>query len=113
MTFLSITPEAWYMAGISVTVVFCILIVLVLVLAAFGYIARQASQHSFHLPHHIAKTPSLAPGMHTDTVADDDLAVVATAVYLYLNSGHDEESGVITIDNSRPSNWHAVLNPRL
>lgn len=113
MTFLSVTPDAWYMAGISVAVVFCILIVLVFVLAAFGYIARQAAQHPFHLHHHAPKAPSLAPGMHTDTVAEENLAVVATAVYLYLNSGHDEESGVITIDNSRPSNWHAVLNPRL
>ena len=111
MTFLTITPAAWYMAGISVCVVFCILLVLVFVLVLFGYIARQNPVNLFHHKH--ASTPALAPGMHADEAEGEALAAVAAAVYLYLNSGHDEESGVVTINNSRPSNWHAVLNPRL
>lgn len=109
MTVLTITPAAWYMAGISICVVFAILIVLVLVLNVFSIIAKQASEHS----HHEAKAPVLAPGKHADAADGDDLVVVATALYLYLNSAHDEESGVLTIDNSKPANWHAVLNPRL
>lgn len=110
MTILTITPAAWYMAGISVCVVFAILVILVLVLNIFSLIAKQASQHSHAAE---AKAPALAPGEHADAADGDDLVVVATAIYLYLNSAHDEESGVITIDNSKPANWHAVLNPRL
>ncbi len=110
MTLLSITPEAWYLAGISIVAVFCILEILVLILNVFGRIAGRTSGHT----HRKADKPSLAPGMHTDEVeTEEEMAVIATAIYLYFNSKHDEESGVITIDNSRPSNWHAVLNPRL
>ena len=108
MTVLTITPEAWYMAGISVGVVFAILVVLVLVLVLFSYIAKRANAHQT-----VAKVPALAPGKHADAADGDDLVVVATAIYLYLNSAHDEESGILTIKNSQPSNWHAVLNPRL
>jgi len=108
MTVLTITPEAWYMAGISVGVVFAILVVLVLVLVLFSFIAKRANVHQSE-----AKVPVLAPGKHADTADGDDLVVVATALYLYLNSAHDDESGVLTIRNTQPSNWHAVLNPRL
>ena len=82
MTVLTITPEAWSIAGISPCVVFAILVLIVMVLVC-------------------------------DAAEGDDLVVVATALYLYLNSAHDEESGVLTIKNNQSSNWHAVLNPRL
>jgi Na+-transporting methylmalonyl-CoA/oxaloacetate decarboxylase gamma subunit len=108
MTVLTITPEAWYMAGISVGVVFAILVVLVLVLVLFSFIAKRANTHQV-----APKASALAPGKHAAAADGDDLVVVATALYLYLNSAHDDESGVITINNSQPSNWHAVLNPRL
>ena len=107
MTVLTITSESWYMAGISVGVVFAILAVLVLVLVFFSFIAKRANVHTQ------PKTPFLAPGKHADAADGDDLVVVATALYLYLNSAHDEESGILTFKNSQPSNWHAVLNPRL
>ena len=79
-----------------------------MVLVCFGYIAKRANKHQAE-----AKTPALAPGKHADAAEGDDLVVVATALYLYLNSAHDEESGVLTIKNNQSSNWHAVLNPRL
>lgn len=107
MTVLTINPESWYIAGISPCVVFAILIVLVLVLVCFGVVARRSGAHK------PATVAALAPGKHADAADGDDLVVVATALYLYLNSAHDEESGVLTIKNSQPSNWHAVLNPRL
>ena len=108
MTILTITSTAWYMAGISVCVVFAILVVLVCVLIVFGRVSKSANANK---PVGI-KAPALAPGKHADAADDDDLVVVATALYLYLNSAHDEESGVLTIKNTQPSNWHAVLNPR-
>lgn len=108
MTVLTITPEAWYIAAISPCVVFAILILLVLVLVGFGFIAKRTKSHR---PNG-SKVPALAPGEHADAAEGDDLVVVATAIYLYLNSAHDEESGVLTIKNAQSSNWHAVLNPR-
>lgn len=102
-----ITTATWYLAGISVAVVFSILIVLVLVLYIFSYIAKSSTTQT----HPDAPKP-LAPGMHMDQ-AGEDLAIVATAVYLYLNSAQDEESGVITIADTQNPGWHAVINPRL
>ena len=46
-------------------------------------------------------------------VAQADEAAVATAVYLYLNGRHDEESGVLTIHVNDHSLWHEELNDRL
>ena len=45
MTILTITPEAWYIAGISPCVVFAILVLLVLVLVGFGVVAKRANSH--------------------------------------------------------------------
>ena len=108
MTLLTVTSGSWYISGYSVGVVFSILVMLVLVLVLFGFFAKRANAHKAEV-----KVPALAPGKHADAADGDDLVVVATALYLYLNSAHDEESGVLTIKSNQPSNWHAVLNPRL
>ena len=108
MTILTVTSTAWYIAGISPCVVFAILVLLVLVLVGFGVVAKRANSHQMAG----VKAPALAPGKRADAADGDDLVVVATALYFYLNSAHDEESGVITIKNTQSSNWHAVLNPR-
>lgn len=112
MNFLTITAATWYMAGISVAVVFSILILLVLVLWIFSMVASEVASHASH-SHSASKVQKpLAAGVHADEAEDEHVAAVATAVYLYLNSAHDEESGVLTIDNSQSSGWHIVLNPR-
>ena len=108
MALLTVTSGSWYISGYSVGVVFSILVMLVLVLVLFGFFAKRANAHQVE-----TKVPALAPGKHADAADGDDLVVVATALYLYLNSAHDEESGVLTIKNPQSSNWHAVLNPRL
>jgi len=40
-------------------------------------------------------------------------AAIATAVYLYMQGRHDEESGIITIHHSDHPLWHAELNKHL
>ena len=44
--------------------------------------------------------------------SESDKAAVAVAVYLYMESLHDKESGVLTIKR-QPSRWDFELNPRM
>ena len=39
-------------------------------------------------------------------------AAVAVAVHLYMESQHDQESGILTIKHT-PSKWEFDLNPRM
>jgi hypothetical protein len=108
MTVLTVTPASWLISGYSVGMVFAILVAIVCILYIFRLVCKKNNTQPVGI-----KAPALAPGKHADSADGDDLAVVATALYLYFNSAHDEESGVLTIKNAQPSNWHAVLNPRL
>ena len=95
--------QAWAMAGISVGVVFSILVILVLVLMAFSYVAQDKAQ----------KPVAAAAPKSSKKVSKADEAAVAMAVYLYMNGHHDEESGVLTIRVNEHSLWHEELNERL
>jgi len=99
--------QAWTMAGISVGVVFAILVLLVCVLAVFSALA-QGKQVK---PATVA-APANSCGPAPKGSADDE-AAVATSVYLYLNGRHDEESGILTIHVNDHSLWHEELNDRL
>ena len=94
------------MAGISVGVVFSILVILVLVLMAFSYVAQDKAQKPV-----AAAAPAALKS--TKKVSKADEAAVAMAVYLYMNGRHDEESGVLTIHVNEHSLWHEELNERL
>ena len=109
MNILSVTIQTWELAGISVGVVFVILLALVLVLGIFTAVAK--------------KTPAKVVEVKSDIVtnkqakafseaSEQDKAALAVAVYLYFNDDHDHESGVLTINNA-PSHWGQVLNPIL
>ena len=87
---------AWLMAGMSVGVVFFILVLLVLVLQVFNMVSGSSASQKAE---------------HEETNADE--VAVATAVYLYLSSHHDEESGLLTIHVNGHSGWHEELNNRL
>ena len=98
--------QAWTMAGISVGVVFSILVLLVLVLFAFSYVAQDAKAKPAAAV--VTASPKSAP---KGSAADE--AAVAMAVYLYMNGRHDEESDVLTIHVNEHSLWHEELNDRL
>ena len=113
MMLLEVTLTSWadrfYLAGISVATVFVILIVLVFVLQIFNMVAQGASK----APKAAAAAPTAAPkATPVADASEEEKAAVATALYLYMNNAHDEESGVLTIAPSQ-SAWGAVLNPRL
>ncbi len=100
---------AWLMTGMGIGAVFFILILLVLILQIFSMVfAEDKKPKRF--------TKKAAPvGDFKEQVEgyEEDMAAVATAVYLYLNSAHDEESGVLTIQQDQHSLWHAELNEKL
>jgi Na+-transporting methylmalonyl-CoA/oxaloacetate decarboxylase gamma subunit len=114
MTTLIITESTWMMAGISVAVVFVILVLLVGVLHIFSVIAAKAPHAKGPRVLEVAPAPEepLLAGKPSTDAEDERLAAVAVAVHLFLSRAHDDESGVITI-NQAASQWHAVLNPRL
>ncbi|MBQ8969547.1 MAG: OadG family protein [Bacteroidaceae bacterium] len=102
--------QAWTMAGISVGVVFSILVLLVIVLQLFSAVA---SGNGAAKPA-VAAAPPISGGANSSAKGSaNDEAAVATAVYLYLNGRHDEESGVLTINVNDHSLWHEELNDRL
>ncbi len=109
MTFLAVNitewSDRWMLAGISIATVFVILILLVGVLQLFGWFAKQS----------LPKVKAVPKANAATSAEEDDLAAVATALYLYQNEAHDEESGVLTIQSPHTyhSDWHGELNQRL
>ena len=110
MQFLSISdPQIWLLAGISILVVFSILIILVLILGIFTAVAKKTT----------AKAKAVKTTIETNLEAktfekasDEDKAAVATALYLYFEEKNNRENRVLTIV-PYPSAWGAQLNPRL
>jgi len=110
MQFLSISdPQIWLLAGISICVVFSILIILVLILGIFTAAAKKTT----------AKVKAVKNTIDTNLEAksfekasEEDKAAVATALYLYFQEKNNRENRVLTIV-PYPSAWGAQLNPRL
>lgn len=99
--------QAWTMAGISVGVVFTILLLLVCVLVIFSLVAQGKKEKPA-----VAQVATVA-SKSAQKGSQADEAAVAMAVYLYMNGRHDEESGILTIHVNEHSLWHEELNERL
>lgn len=109
MNFLAITIETWTLAGISIAVVFAILVVLVWILNIFSFVATKAV---IKKP---AKKDIKAEYNNAKTLANaslDDKAAVAVALYLYEQEVMNQESGILTITHNDHS-WSSQLNTRL
>ena len=109
MNFLAITIETWTLAGISIVVVFAILVVLVWILNIFSFVATKAV---IKKP---AKKDIKAEYNNAKTLANaslDDKAAVAVALYLYEQEVMNQESGILTITHNDHS-WSSQLNTRL
>ena len=110
MYFLSITdPQIWALAGLSILVVFSILVLLVLILSIFTAVAKKTS----------AKAKAVKTTIETsleaktfEKASEEDKAAVATALYLYFEERDNRESRVLTIV-PYASAWGPQLNPRL
>ena len=107
---------AWGIAGISVGVVFAILILLVGVLYVFHFVAAGKEAKAAE-----AAKPKVLTGAEyvkskqadIASASELDKAAIATAVYLYMGGQHDEESGILTIHHTDHTAWHAELNRHL
>lgn len=101
----------WLMTGLGIGTVFVILIVLFIVLSIFSTVTRKTRDK-------VLTGVEAVKNVVENVVDKDDLgestrnAAIATAVYLYMQGRHDEESGTLTIRHTN-SAWHAVLNKRL
>ena len=110
MNTLAITIQTLQLAGISIAVVFIILLSLVLVLSIFTFVATKS----------VAKKPAKAKDIKTEynnakTLANaslEDKAAVALALYLYEQDEMNQESGILTITHNDHS-WSSQLNTRL
>ena len=110
MYFLSISdPQIWLLAGISVLVVFSILLILVAILSIFTAVAKKTTAKAKAVKSTIENS---LEAKSFEKASDEDKAAVATALYLYFNERDNRESRVLTIV-PYPSAWGATLNPRL
>ena len=87
------------MTGIGIGVVFAILILLVLILQLFNYVSTRKSAPA-------AKAePQTA--VKSENTSDTERAAIATALYLYFNEAHDEESYLLPYRHNEHSAWNS------
>lgn len=97
--------DIWAMTGIGIGTVFTILILLVLILGIFNLIAKGSKKETpakVALPKH---SHTIAEVKDEEPTADDDIAAVTTALYLFYREIHDEESFVLTIHHHEHNAW--------
>ncbi len=113
MTPLVIWSDVWAMSGIGFGVVFCVLVLLVYVLKFLGWLVPKFAKGEKPVKaQKQAAAPKAVAAAPVSSASDADKAAVATALYLYFQNVHDEESDVLTI-HSNHSAWHHELNNRL
>ena len=98
------------LAGVSILVVFSILVILVLILNLFTLAAKKteakvSAVKETHDEKKQAKTFNKA--------SEEDKAAVAVALHLYFTEKENRESRILTIVPTPNSAWGATLNPRL
>ena len=96
------------MTGLGIGTVFVILLVLFFVLSIFSKVTRKTRDKvltGVEAVKNVVEKEEIAENLRN--------AAIATAVYLYMQGRHDEESGIITIHHPDHPLWHAELNEHL
>ena len=107
MNILAITIEALQLAGVSIVVVFAILIALVILLEVFSMVANKKTK--------VETAPKSIQAQAATPVADadeDEKAAIAVALYLYEKEKNSLENQVLTLTYHNKV-WNSQLNPRL
>ena len=108
MTILTNWSTVWLMTGLGIGTVFVILIVLFCVLSIFSTVTRKTRDKV------LTGVEAVKSVVEKDDIAESTRnAAIATAVYLYMQGRHDDESGIITIHHPEHPLWHAELNQHL
>ena len=98
----------WLMTGLGIGTVFVILIVLFCDLSVFSSVTRKTRDKV------LTGVEAVKNVVEKEEIAENITnAAIATAVYLYMQGRHDEESGIITIHHPDHPLWHAELNQHL
>ena len=85
--------------------VFVVLVLLVFVLKAFGLIAKPKNENK----EIIKESKQVTIKANEEGFSESESAAIAMALSLYYADVHDEESYVITIDNSRETSWNSKI----
>lgn len=110
MQILSISdPNIWLLAGMSILVVFAILLILVAILCIFTVIAKKTKAQATK----VIEKKEADKQVKTLEKSELDRAAVAMALHLYLQEKENRESRVLTIKQTPNSAWGSMLNPRL
>ena len=107
MNILAITIEALQLAGVSIVVVFAILIALVILMELFSMVANKKTKAE--------TSPKSIQAQAATPVADADeeeKAAIAVALYLYEKEKNSLENQVLTLTYHNKV-WNSQLNPRL
>lgn len=88
------------LAVISMAVVFSALVLIYIMLKVFGIVNRRRQKKNAATQQTAATTATVAPEPDKDeeSITGQEIAAIATALHLHLNSFHDEESEIITIE---------------
>lgn len=106
MIFSAITVESLQLAGVSVMVVFAILVALVLILGIFSLVAGRKEKKA-------PATQSPATAATPIAYADEkEKAAIAVALYLHEQERNSLQNQVLTLTH-RNKWWTSELNPRL
>ncbi|MGQ1787748.1 MULTISPECIES: OadG family protein [unclassified Saccharicrinis] len=105
MNFLQVTSDTWTITLLGWVIVFAALLFLVGIFLLVPKIIRWSVKRSLR----IKGKAELAAG-HQDITGETN-AAIATALHLFFNEMHDEESNVITIKQVRRrySPWNSKL----
>ena len=92
-------PHGIGLAVISISVVFAALIMIFLMLKIFGYAATRKDRKAKKEQSATVASPVASEAeIENEGPTGEELAAITMALHAYLNSLHDEESEVITID---------------
>lgn len=98
----------WTMTGLGIGTVFALLILLFLILSVFSQVTRKTRDKV------LTGVEAVKNVVEKEEIAENTRnAAIATAIYLYMQGRHDEESGIITIHHPDHPLWHAELNQHL
>lgn len=110
MQFLSIADlNIWLLAGVSVCVVFAILLILVAILGIFTAVAKKTNAKAHAVKSTLA---DVKQAKSFEKASEEDKAAVAVALHLYFTEKENRESRVLTIIPTPNSAWGSQLNPR-